>query len=38
MNTAELKPAGELTAEELGTVHLIGIGGVGHGRAWPGCC
>ena len=29
MNTAELTPAGELTAEELGTVHLIGIGGVG---------
>ncbi|AGZ40292.1 UDP-N-acetylmuramate--L-alanine ligase [Actinoplanes friuliensis] len=31
MNTAELTPAGELTAEELGTVHLIGIGGVGMG-------
>lgn len=29
MNTAELRPAGELTAEDLGTVHLIGIGGVG---------
>jgi UDP-N-acetylmuramate--alanine ligase len=29
VNTAELTPAGELTAEELGTVHLIGIGGVG---------
>ncbi|GGQ51930.1 UDP-N-acetylmuramate--L-alanine ligase [Couchioplanes azureus] len=29
MNTAELKPAGGLTAEDLGTVHLIGIGGVG---------
>ncbi|WP_433829342.1 UDP-N-acetylmuramate--L-alanine ligase [Actinoplanes sp. CA-015351] len=29
MNTAELKPAGELTAEDLGSVHLIGIGGVG---------
>ena len=31
MNTAELKPAGGLTAEDLGTVHLIGIGGVGMG-------
>ena len=31
MNTAELKPAGELTAEDLGSVHLIGIGGVGMG-------
>ncbi|MET8154381.1 UDP-N-acetylmuramate--L-alanine ligase [Actinoplanes sp. NPDC049668] len=31
MNTAELTPAGELTAEDLGTVHLIGIGGVGMG-------
>jgi UDP-N-acetylmuramate--alanine ligase len=31
VNTAELTPAGELTAEELGTVHLIGIGGVGMG-------
>ncbi|GAA0567007.1 UDP-N-acetylmuramate--L-alanine ligase [Paractinoplanes ferrugineus] len=29
MNTAELTPAGKLTAEELGSVHLIGIGGVG---------
>jgi UDP-N-acetylmuramate--alanine ligase len=29
VNTAELRPAGELTAEDLGTVHLIGIGGVG---------
>ncbi len=29
MNTAELTPAGELTAEDLGRVHLIGIGGVG---------
>lgn len=29
MNTAELRPVGELTAEDLGTVHLIGIGGVG---------
>src|ERR671932_1156409 len=28
-NTAELTPAGELTAEDLGSVHLIGIGGVG---------
>ncbi|MFI5492045.1 UDP-N-acetylmuramate--L-alanine ligase [Actinoplanes sp. NPDC051859] len=31
MNTAELKPAGGTTAEDLGTVHLIGIGGVGMG-------
>jgi UDP-N-acetylmuramate--alanine ligase len=31
VNTAELTPAGELTAEELGSVHLIGIGGVGMG-------
>jgi UDP-N-acetylmuramate--alanine ligase len=31
VNTAELKPAGELTAEDLGSVHLIGIGGVGMG-------
>jgi UDP-N-acetylmuramate--alanine ligase len=31
VNAAELRPAGELTAEELGTVHLIGIGGVGMG-------
>ncbi|MDT4992929.1 MAG: UDP-N-acetylmuramate--alanine ligase [Actinoplanes sp.] len=29
MNTAQLQPAGEMTAEDLGTVHLIGIGGVG---------
>lgn len=29
MNTAELMPAGEMTAEDLGSVHLIGIGGVG---------
>jgi UDP-N-acetylmuramate--alanine ligase len=29
VNTAELTPAGNLTAEELGNVHLIGIGGVG---------
>ncbi|MFC7532715.1 UDP-N-acetylmuramate--L-alanine ligase [Actinoplanes sp. GCM10030250] len=29
MNTAELTPAGETTAEDLGSVHLIGIGGVG---------
>ena len=29
MNTAELTPAGEMTAEDLGSVHLIGIGGVG---------
>jgi UDP-N-acetylmuramate--alanine ligase len=29
VNTAELTPAGELTAEELGSVHLIGVGGVG---------
>src|SRR3954453_22765028 len=26
---SELTPAGELTAEDLGRVHLIGIGGVG---------
>jgi UDP-N-acetylmuramate--alanine ligase len=31
VNTAELSPAGELTAEDLGSVHLIGIGGVGMG-------
>ncbi|RZU52957.1 UDP-N-acetylmuramate--L-alanine ligase [Krasilnikovia cinnamomea] len=31
MNAAELTPAGGLTAEDLGTVHLIGIGGVGMG-------
>jgi UDP-N-acetylmuramate--alanine ligase len=29
VDTAELIPAGTLTAEELGTVHLIGVGGVG---------
>jgi UDP-N-acetylmuramate--alanine ligase len=29
MNIAELTPAGELTAEDLGAVHLIGVGGVG---------
>lgn len=29
MDTAELIPAGTLTAEELGAVHLIGVGGVG---------
>ena len=29
MNTAELTPAGTLTAEDLGRVHLIGVGGVG---------
>jgi UDP-N-acetylmuramate--alanine ligase len=29
VNTAELTPAGETTAEDLGSVHLIGIGGVG---------
>lgn len=29
MNTAELKPQDPVTAEDLGTVHLIGIGGVG---------
>ncbi|MFY1637527.1 UDP-N-acetylmuramate--L-alanine ligase [Solwaraspora sp. WMMB335] len=29
MNTTEFAPAGTLTAEDLGTVHLIGIGGVG---------
>src|ERR671932_1995502 len=28
-NTAELTPAGELTAEDLGRVHLVGVGGVG---------
>ncbi|BFU46021.1 UDP-N-acetylmuramate--L-alanine ligase [Krasilnikovia sp. MM14-A1004] len=31
MNAAELTPAGGLTAEDLGTMHLIGIGGVGMG-------
>jgi UDP-N-acetylmuramate--alanine ligase len=29
MNTAQFSPAGTVTAEDLGTVHLIGIGGVG---------
>jgi len=29
VNTAQLRPAGDVTAEDLGTVHLIGIGGVG---------
>ncbi|HEY0696788.1 MAG TPA: UDP-N-acetylmuramate--L-alanine ligase, partial [Micromonospora sp.] len=29
MNTAQLLPAGSIAAEDLGTVHLIGIGGVG---------
>jgi UDP-N-acetylmuramate--alanine ligase len=29
VNTAELSPVGKLTAEDLGSVHLIGIGGVG---------
>jgi UDP-N-acetylmuramate--alanine ligase len=29
VNTAELIPSGTLTAEELGTVHLVGVGGVG---------
>jgi UDP-N-acetylmuramate--alanine ligase len=29
LNTAEFTPAGTLTAEDLGTVHLIGVGGVG---------
>jgi UDP-N-acetylmuramate--alanine ligase len=29
MNIAQLTPAGVVTAEDLGTVHLIGIGGVG---------
>jgi UDP-N-acetylmuramate--alanine ligase len=31
VNTADLTPAGTLTAEDLGSVHLIGIGGVGMG-------
>jgi UDP-N-acetylmuramate--alanine ligase len=31
VNTAELRPAGDVTAEDLGSVHLIGIGGVGMG-------
>ncbi|MFB9239616.1 UDP-N-acetylmuramate--L-alanine ligase [Plantactinospora siamensis] len=29
LNTAGLSPAGTVAAEDLGTVHLIGIGGVG---------
>lgn len=29
MDTAELIPAGTITAEELGSVHLVGVGGVG---------
>lgn len=29
MNTVQFTPAGTLTAEDLGAVHLIGIGGVG---------
>ncbi|MDG4765339.1 UDP-N-acetylmuramate--L-alanine ligase [Solwaraspora sp. WMMD406] len=29
MNTTEFAPAGTVSAEDLGTVHLIGIGGVG---------
>ncbi|MGW0432618.1 UDP-N-acetylmuramate--L-alanine ligase [Micromonospora sp. NPDC003197] len=29
MNTAQFSPAATVTAEELGTVHLIGVGGVG---------
>ncbi|HEX5594925.1 MAG TPA: UDP-N-acetylmuramate--L-alanine ligase [Micromonosporaceae bacterium] len=29
MDIAELSPAGTLAAEDLGTVHLIGIGGIG---------
>lgn len=29
MNSAQLRPVGTLTAEELGRVHLIGVGGVG---------
>lgn len=29
MNTAQSSPAGTVAAEDLGTVHLIGIGGVG---------
>ena len=29
MNTAQFSPAGTVAAEDLGTVHLIGIGGVG---------
>ena len=29
MNIAQMRPAGTLTAEDLGTVHMIGIGGIG---------
>ncbi|ROT31216.1 UDP-N-acetylmuramate--L-alanine ligase [Micromonospora sp. HM5-17] len=29
MNTAQFSPVGTLSAEDLGTVHLIGVGGVG---------
>jgi UDP-N-acetylmuramate--alanine ligase len=29
INPATLVPAGRMTAEELGTVHLVGVGGVG---------
>ncbi|MEU5791166.1 UDP-N-acetylmuramate--L-alanine ligase [Micromonospora purpureochromogenes] len=29
MNTAQFTPAGTLTAEDLGRIHLIGVGGVG---------
>lgn len=29
MNTAQFTPAGTVTAEDLGTIHLIGVGGVG---------
>ncbi|MEV1289642.1 UDP-N-acetylmuramate--L-alanine ligase [Micromonospora sp. NPDC049679] len=29
MNTAEFAPVGTVAAEDLGTVHLIGVGGVG---------
>ena len=29
MNTAQSSPVGTLSAEDLGVVHLIGVGGVG---------
>ncbi|MGC4895898.1 UDP-N-acetylmuramate--L-alanine ligase [Micromonospora sp. DT31] len=29
MNTAQFTPAGAMTAEDLGRIHLIGVGGVG---------
>ncbi|MFE9652184.1 UDP-N-acetylmuramate--L-alanine ligase [Micromonospora sp. NPDC006431] len=29
MNTAQFTPAGTMTAEDLGRIHLIGVGGVG---------